>query len=158
VFSKDGKVLLSGGTLWDTATRKPLGTRPPHSGRIMSVAVSPDGKTVVTGGNAEFTARHWELNTAKPIGSPMQHPDRVLRVAFSPAVLLTGTGVHDGPARLWEAATGRQLGSPMVNGSDVFSVTFSPDGKTLLTGCADGTARMWSVTDRWPETPLTHPV
>src|SRR5262249_54026182 len=48
VFSKDGKVLLSGGTLWDTATRKPLGTRPPHSGRIMSVAVSPDGKTVVT--------------------------------------------------------------------------------------------------------------
>ena len=99
----------------------------------MSVAVSPDGKTVVTGGNTEFTARHWELNTAKPIGAPMQHPDRVNSVAFSPDGKTLLTGCADGTARLW-SVTDRRPETPLTHSqSSLDAAAFSRDGKRVAT-------------------------
>ena len=48
---------------------------PPHrpAGRVNSVAFSPDGKTLASGG-ADGTVRLWDLATRQPVGPPSSRP------------------------------------------------------------------------------------
>lgn len=68
-FSPDGRWLLGGGyrspghgwiTAWEVATGKTLFTRKAHDQRIVSVAVSPDGKRLATAAN-DAKVILWEL-------------------------------------------------------------------------------------------------
>jgi hypothetical protein len=58
--------------LWDVASAKPLHTFVGHSGWIMSIAVSPDGRTLVSG-SADSTMLLWPLDRFVK-GKPVQAP------------------------------------------------------------------------------------
>ena len=62
-----------------------------HGNAVKVVAFSPDGKTILTGGN-DKTARLWHAATGRPIGQPMKHSEWVISAAFSPdgKTILTG--------------------------------------------------------------------
>ena len=125
-------------------------------GDVMSVAFSPDGKTILTGSMDE-TARLWDVATGRPIGQPLVHSAWVTSVAFGPDGKAILTGCYDNTARLWDAATGRPIGQPLAHSDMVHAVAFSPDGKTILTGCYDGTARLWDAAAGRPiGQPLAH--
>jgi tetratricopeptide (TPR) repeat protein len=147
--------------LWDAATGQPIGQPMRHEGRVLSVAFSPDGKTILTG-CLDKTARLWDAATGQPVGSRLLHGQGVWVVGCSPDGKLFLTKSEDGIARLWNAATGEPIGRPfrqlVVNSSDgAEPVSFSPDGKTLLTGCEDGSARLWDLETRTLRTaPLRH--
>jgi WD40 repeat protein/serine/threonine protein kinase/Flp pilus assembly protein TadD len=115
-----------------------------HGGEVLSVAFSPDGKTVLTG-SSDKTARLWDAATGRPLGQAMEHSSLVWAVGFSPNGRTVLTGSRDKTARLWDAATGRPLGQPLPHSAPVSSVAFSPDGKTILTGSWDKTARLWDA-------------
>ncbi len=59
---------------------------------MVSVAFSPDGKTILTG-SCDTTARLWDAATGRPLGRPMEHRAPVWSVAFSPdgKTILTGS-------------------------------------------------------------------
>ena len=65
-----------------------------------SVAFSPDGTTLVSGGD-DNTVQLWEVGTRQHIGT-IEHPSWVRSAVFSPdgGVLATGSG--DTKVRLWE--------------------------------------------------------
>ena len=126
-----------------------------HGGGVTSVAFSPDGKSVLTGGLNKIV-RMWETVTGQPLGQPLVHPDGVQAVAFSPDGKTIVTGCLDSTARLWEAATGRPIGQPIAHQGDVRSVAFSPDCKTILTA-STMTARLWDAGSGQPVgQPLVH--
>ncbi len=50
---------------------------------VNSVALSPDGRRVVTGGT-DGTARLWDSNTGRPVGQPVTTHGSIGSVAFSP--------------------------------------------------------------------------
>jgi WD40 repeat protein len=55
-----------------------------HSGEVISVAFSPDGKLVALGLD-DHTVRLWDAVTGAPHGEPLKgHSGRVYSVAFSP--------------------------------------------------------------------------
>ncbi len=85
-----------------------------HSSDIVSVAFSPDGKTILTG-CMDKTARLWDVATGRPIGQPMVHLQGVTSAVFSPDGKTVLTGGMDKRARLWEANTGRPLGQPILH-------------------------------------------
>ena len=122
--------------------------------RVMSVAFSPDKRTVVTG-SWDNTARLWDAKTRKPIGQPLEHKGRVSSVAFSPDNRTVVTGSWDNTARLWNAKTGQPIGQPLMHERAVMSVAFSPDKRTVVTGSDDNTARLWDIkTDQARYKPL----
>jgi hypothetical protein len=113
-----------------------------HSASVLSVAFSPDGKTIVSG-SADQTIRLWDL-AGNPIGQPFQgHSASVWSVAFSPDGKTIVSGSADQTIRLWDLA-GNPIGQPFQGHSDsVSSVAFSPDGKTIVSGSHDHTIRLW---------------
>jgi WD40 repeat protein len=160
VFSPDGRTMLIQGDagapqLWDTATATPLG--PPLRQQVgqYGMAVSPDGRTVVTAQPDSYpdTAQLWDAVTGQRIGPPLQYQGRVDKVAFSPdgkTVLIANTDTNQGTVRLWAAATGRSIGQPLQNRKAIGAAAFSPDSRLVLTGCIDGTARLWEAATGQP--------
>jgi WD40 repeat protein len=124
---------------------------------IFTLAFSPDGTRIVTGG-LDGSAQVWDSVTGKPIGPPLLHEGPVYTVAFSPDGRRLLTGSYDRTARLWDAATGKPAGPLLFHRETVRTVAFSPDGRRLLTGGVDGDARLWNASTGEPVgEPLGHP-
>ncbi|HEV3260923.1 MAG TPA: PQQ-binding-like beta-propeller repeat protein [Gemmataceae bacterium] len=119
-----------------------------QGGSVHGLAVSPDGKTLASGGDAGVI-RFWDLATGKELRHIQAHRSQVLSVAFSPDGKALASGCFDvGGARLWDAATGKLLrqfkGNP-ARANLVRSIAFSPDGQILATGGVDKAIRLWDV-------------
>ncbi|MGW0194060.1 nSTAND1 domain-containing NTPase [Nonomuraea sp. NPDC003201] len=146
--------------VWDVGTRRLTGPRiRDPRGRFLSVAISPDGTLLATGG-WDALARLWDVRTGRQVGEPRtDHGPRVDRVRFSPDGALLATGGTDGTAQLWEVRTLRKSGQELragepgadlddVSPRGVSAIAFSPDGAMMATATGAGDARLWDVRTR----------
>jgi WD40 repeat protein len=135
-----------GVTLWDVSRQQPLATLATHNGFATGVAVSPDGKTVVSGGMDGRIL----LTPVDPIAPPIElrgHRAGVTSVAFSTDGRTIASGGRDGTVRLWQTSshqpflvfTPRSASSQGV----IRSLRFSPDGTALAAGDEWGAITFW---------------
>jgi WD40 repeat protein/serine/threonine protein kinase len=101
-----------------------------HTGRVTSLAYSPDGKRLATisipGGWQNGTLCVWDAQTGDKLFSH-QGINGPTNVTFSPdGKLVTAQG------KIWDSETGKELLSLSRGGG--FGVAFNPDGKRLATG------------------------
>ena len=111
---------------------------------VDSVAFSPDGQHIVTGGG-EQVARVWEVASGRELLTLSGHHGEILSVAFSPDGQRIVTGSEDHTAKVWEAASGRELLTIKGHILGILSVAFSPDGQRIITGSQDHTAKVWEA-------------
>src|SRR6266478_5947947 len=78
-----------------------VGTLDGHTDPVYTIAWSPDGKSLVTGG-FDNTVRLWDAATRKEIKKLEGHAGLVLAVAFSPDGKMILSGSLDKSAKLWE--------------------------------------------------------
>ena len=115
-----------------------------HTGRVYSVAFSPDGTRIVTG-SADNTAKVWDAMTGTEMITLKGHTSSVDSVAFSPDGTQIVTGSMDKTAKVWDAKTGSETLTLKGHASSVYSVAFSPDGTRILTGSGDEMAKVWDA-------------
>jgi RNA polymerase sigma factor (sigma-70 family) len=109
-------------------------------GGVNSVAFSPDGATLASGG-WDDTVRLWDVATGKQIRKIDAHKAMVGRVLFSAdGKILATRGALDGTVRLWDPVTGTQV-QKFVGLSNInpwrfnhdLALAISPDSKTVVT-------------------------
>jgi WD40 repeat protein len=118
-----------------------------HTHSITCVAVSPDGKRVVSSAQ-DKTARVWDTTTGREIVCFKAHNEPVWSVAVSPDGRTVASAGGDKVVRLWDLETGHETGRLEGHTSAVIGVTFLPDGKRLLSSGADMTVRLWNLDTR----------
>jgi WD40 repeat protein len=113
--------------------------------RITSVAISMDGRTVVTGSDRDKTARLWDTARRKCTATLEGHSSGIHSVAISADGRTVVTGSDDQTARLWDIASGQCTMILGGHSDRVSCVAVSTDGGTAVTGSRDATALVWDV-------------
>jgi WD40 repeat protein len=111
---------------------------------VLSVAVTPDGKYVVSG-SADNTVRLWDLPTGKEVRRFMGHRSEVNSVAVTPDRKYVVSGSSDKTVRVWDLATGQEVRRFMGHEDWVLSVAVTPDGQYVVSGSGDKTVRLWEL-------------
>jgi WD40 repeat protein len=135
--------------VWDAETGKEVISLP-HSGWAGSVAWSPDGKRLASGGG-DGTVKIWDGATGREILTLIGHRGIVLCVAWSPdGRRLASVDSRDRAIRVWDARTGKEAFTLKGHNGAVMGVAFSPDGRRLASASWEGTVKVWDAT-RDPE-------
>jgi WD40 repeat protein/serine/threonine protein kinase len=130
--------------LWDVAANHERGMLP-HPTWVSSVAVSPRGDFLATGG-FDGIVRLWDLATRQELVPPLKaHVGGVSKVRFSPDGRTLASGGVDSTVRLWDVAGRRPPTTLQGHTFLVSSLSFSPDGKTLASASLDCTVRLWDT-------------
>jgi WD40 repeat protein len=131
--------------LWDTTDERPVRNikGPGYYPRCM--AVSPDGRLIVVGGNASFVGL-CETDTGAECKRLEGHHGDIASVAFSAdGTTLASAALADKSVKLWEVATGKERATLQGHDGWLRRVAFSPNGKVLASCSDDGTIRLWDT-------------
>ncbi len=182
-FSPDGKILATGRNrtvhLWDvaTGTYNPTRTRrlqrphvssnviwgiqreitdTGHQWIVISLAFSPDGKLLASGGGKGralrdppiYTVRSpaiilWDVETGIQKATLLGHSGDVTALAFHPFDPYLAS-VDGRKIRLWNLQTQKQIGVFEGHTDQIISLVFSPDGKHIVSSDF-GTTLFWDI-------------
>ena len=110
----------------------------------MSVAFSPDGNTLASGGDFyDRRIRLWDVSTGENIKTLRDGLGDCIALSFSPDGNTLASLNYD--IRLWDVSTGENIRTLSGHTSQAQSMSFSPDGNTLASGGADQTILLFDV-------------
>lgn len=125
-----------------------IATHRNHPERIVSVALSRNGETLISG-NQGKRITIWNLKNQEKISNFILngHHNYITKIALSPdgKILSSGGGFHDRTIKLWHLETGAELRTLQPHpGGEVTALAFTPDGQSLVSGSYDKTVKVWN--------------
>ncbi len=129
---------------WDRLSHAELLTFTGAQNDISSVAYSPDGRKIASGGKFGVV-KVWDANSGKELIAFQAHSAATRSVVFSPDGRRLATASLDHQLCIWDAETGK-LALPITGHTDVVTcAAFSPDGRRLASSSWDKTVRIWDA-------------
>lgn len=148
-FSEAGDQIYSGGLdeeikVWDVRQRKVIYSLIGHQDTITSLAVSPDGMTLLSN-SMDNTVKLWNIQPFAPTnrllrsleGAPHSFEKNLHRASWSADGQRIGAGSGDRTVVIWDVATGRiDFKLPGHSGS-VNDISFSPSEPIIVSASTD---------------------
>lgn len=132
-----------------------------HAGWITSVAFSPDGRRLVSGG-WDQAVKLWEVPTAHELSTVGTKLKEIQALALSRDGRWLAAENSSDTVTLWDATSGQEIrklasNKPLgiLGSSWIYSIAFSPDSHWLASGVDDKTVRLWDVETGRPVRDLT---
>ncbi|MCG9130536.1 PD40 domain-containing protein [Candidatus Poribacteria bacterium] len=142
--------------IWDVATGEDKAILIGHLWRVNSIAYSPDGETIATGGwERDNTVRLWNAQTGENIFTNKMQTKWGTFVIFAPDGTTYATVGDVNTVHLSDGKTGKHKIMLTGHTKRVSCAAYSPDSKTIATGSYDGTIRLWDVTTGTHKTTLS---
>lgn len=131
-----------------------------HTGSILAVAASPDGRFIATGG-ADKKLIIWSASDLRPLKTFTTHRDAVTGLAFAPAPASTSASQPNFGAQLFSASKDRSLKTYSLASEEslayvetlfghqdhVVAVSAMGLDQCVSVGARDRSARLWRVVD-----------
>ncbi len=158
-FFPGGKRILTAAVdntvrFWDVASGTEM-SRLENTGRSAAMALSPDGKRILTGSDDKDTdvqqadrmrtAKLWDAETGKLVKLLSSHKYEVTAVAFSPDGKWLFTGDANGRGTLWNAESLEEVRRLHSHTGKLTAAVFLADGSRLLTASNDKTVAQWDL-------------
>jgi WD40 repeat protein len=117
-----------------------------HPRGTLTVAFSPDGKHLASGG-FDGSVKVWDTVTfgQQPLQEYQEHDRPVASVAFSPDSRTIASGSWDATIRLWDSSQAHKTAVLAKHHGAITQVAFSADGRWLASGSEDGLIMLWDV-------------
>ncbi|HEX8998362.1 MAG TPA: DUF4365 domain-containing protein, partial [Blastocatellia bacterium] len=130
--------------VWELDSGRCLATLKGHTDHVCEVAVTPDGRRIVSGSDDE-TVRVWELDSGRCLATLEGHTNFVNGVAVTPDGRRIISSSSDETLRVWELDSGRCLATLKGHTKEVYVVAVTPDSRRVISGSYDSTVRVWEL-------------
>jgi len=138
--SRDGSIRR-----WNRLTGKVLLRWWPHHHHVTRIAVSPDGKWVLSYSRGQVA--ECSVTTGEPRIKWERHTQALNDVAFLPDGRHVVSASSDSTLRVWNIRRGTT--TRLITGARLgaYAVAVSPDGSTVAAGCKDAAVREFALSD-----------
>jgi len=149
-FITDKHILTSSGDqtciLWDVENGNVVQKFQEHTGDVMSVSVSPDQNTFVSGA-CDSHAKIWDIRSGKCVQTFQGHESDINSVQFFPNGFSFGTGSDDYSCKLFDIRADRELITYHQENirEGVTSISFSNSGRFLFAAYDDKKVIVWDT-------------
>lgn len=138
IFSPDGSRLAFGNHegmlgLLDLRNGSVLQRVGAHQVDTLSLAISPDGSQLLSGGIGEPQLKRWSFPGLIEQASYAGHASRVISTCFSPDGQRAASGGDDGILKIWNIKDGAAVASARVADYKVYQCSFSSDNTLIRT-------------------------
>jgi len=135
---------LSCTKVWDIVSQACTATLSGHTYTIVSLVISADGKTIVSG-SMDRTIKVWDTISQTCIATLSGHAGGVSSVALSADSKTVISGSHDRTIKIWDIASQSCIATLHGHSAWIKKVALSADARMLVSIADDRTMRIWDM-------------
>ena len=149
-FTPDGRSIVSSGwgdrslRVWDRHSGEQRAVLTGHAAQLNTVACSPDGRLVATGGVARVVTL-WDLDAGEVAGVLQGHDGMIRGLEFDARGSRLVSTSEDGTIAVWDVASQKLTGRLSGHEMGVGHAKFASDGNHIASAADDGTVRLWDA-------------